>query len=159
MYSNSGPWAAATTEIAVWIGGCTRAHGAWWGQEVSQDGKSAGQPGSRSQSVCVAARALQSTDSCPVGHLPLWLRLLEQRVAAAPWQLGRGVSRSRGALAPGHKEAGPSVVAATSQSCLWPAKDEPRKKIIVMLIICTKVMRSHLVLVPPPCCSVAGGYK
>lgn len=69
-----------------------------------------------------------STVSCPAGHLPLWLRLLEQHVAAAPWQLGRGVRRSRGALAPGCKEAEPSMVMATSESCLWPTKDELGKK-------------------------------
>lgn len=82
-----------------------------------------------------------------------------QHVAAAPCQLGKGVRRNRGALAPGCKEAEPSVVGATSESCLWPTKDELGKKNIVMLIVCTKVMRSCFVLVPPPCCSVAGGYK
>lgn len=56
-------------------------------------------------------------------------------MAAAPWQLGRDVRRNRGALAPGCKEAGPSVVAATFESCLWPTKDELGKKIIVILIV------------------------
>lgn len=97
----------------------------------------------------MAAGAPQSRVSCPVGHLPLWLRLLEQAGSST--------------VAPGQRcqeeQAEPSVVAAISESCLWPTEDELGKKIIVMLMVCTKVMRSHLVLVPPSCCSVAGRYK
>lgn len=45
------------------------------------------------------------------------------------------------------------------RSCLLPTKDELGKKFIVMLIICTKVTRSHLVLLPQLAAAEQGGIN
>lgn len=79
----------------------------------------------------------------------------------ATWQSCQEEQRSTSPS--GSREAEASVAACRQlsllRSCLLPTKDELGKKIIVMLIICTKVTRSHLVLLPQLAAAEQGGIN